>query len=74
MRRLALTQLLAGYPTTIPAPPEPVTLVSAELALSLRETDGDAERWLVPVWRLVDDGGTEYEVNAVAADDLALPD
>ena len=75
VRRLALTQRLAGYPTTIPAPAEPVTLVSAARALSLRESRGDhPERWLIPVWRFVDDTGAEYEINAVAAGDLALPD
>jgi hypothetical protein len=81
VRRLALTQALAGYPTTTAAPPggdDPVVLVSAELALSLREAVGPdgtprGDRWLVPVHRFVDDDGKEWEVNAVAAEDLRLP-
>lgn len=80
VRRLALTHALVGYPTTTVAQPdeEPVTLVSAELVLSLREAVGPdgtprGDRWLVPVYRLVDEDGNDWEVNAVAAADLRLP-
>ena len=81
VRRLALTQALVGYPTTSAAPPggqDPVVLVSAELVLSLREAVGPdgiprGDRWLVPVYRFVDEDGKEWEVNAVAAEDLRLP-
>ena len=81
VRRLALTHALVGYPTTTAAPPggqDPVVLVSADLVLSLREALGPdgtprGDRWLVPVYRFVDEDGNDWEVNAVTVEDLRLP-
>lgn len=77
LARLALTEARAGHPTTTAVPTEPVTIVAADLVLSLREVvDADGvptgESWLLPVYRFVDDAGIEREVNAVVADELRL--